>query len=250
MKYGTRGRHSNTGGRGSHPVATLAAGFCATLRFGREWPARAILRWQNVATTPAAIIGTILAGGQARRLGGVDKGLIEVAGRPMIEWIIEALAPQVDAILINANRNPDRYCRYGFPVIGDLLPNHQGPLAGFAAAMAEVPGDAAVLTVPCDSPAPPPDLAARLTGALEAGDAELAVAHDGERLQPVYALIPAALRESLNAFLASGERKIDLWYARHRMATADFSDCPERFLNLNRPEDLAEVQRLLHRPGA
>jgi molybdenum cofactor guanylyltransferase len=202
-----------------------------------------------VAATPSAIIGAILAGGQARRLGGIDKGLVEIDGRPMIEWIIEALVPQVDALLINANRNPERYRRYGFPVVEDRLPNFQGPLAGFAAVLEEVPADVAILTVPCDSPAPPPDLAARLLDALEGGGAELAVAHDGERLQPVYALIPAALRDSLDAFLASGDRKIDLWYARHRMATADFSDRRDHFVNLNRPADLAQVQRLLHRPG-
>ena len=202
-----------------------------------------------MAATPAAIIGVILAGGQARRLGGIEKGLVEVAGRPMIEWIIDTLVPQVDAVLINANRNPDRYRQYGFPVVVDRLANFQGPLAGFAAALEDVPADAAILTVPCDSPVPPPELAARLLDALEGGNAELAVAHDGERLQPVYALIPACLRDSLDAFLASGERKIDLWYARHRMATADFSDRRDHFLNLNRPGELAQVERLLRRPG-
>jgi len=207
-------------------------------------------RRHPVAATPAAIIGTILAGGQARRLGGLDKGLVEVGGRPMIEWIIEALVPQVDALLINANRNPERYRRYGFPVVEDRLPDYQGPLAGFSAALQEVPADAAILTVPCDSPVPPPDLAARLLDALEADGAELAVAHDGERLQPVYALIPAALRDSLDAFLASGDRKIDLWYARHRMATAEFTDRRDHFVNLNQPDDLARVQRLLHRAAA
>jgi molybdenum cofactor guanylyltransferase len=201
-------------------------------------------------TPPSPIIGTILAGGQARRLGGVDKGLAEVAGRPMIEWIIDALAPQVDGLIINANRNAERYATYGFPVVADGLPNYQGPLAGFAAAMDYVGAGGAILTVPCDSPIPPADLEARLSAALERADAELAVAHDGERLQPVYALIPVALRDSLGAFLASGERKIDIWYARHRMAIADFSDCRDHFVNLNRPDDLERVERLLARPAA
>ena len=102
-------------------------------------------------------------------------------------------------------------------------------------------GAGALLTVPCDSPAPPPDLAKRLLAAMRDNDAELAVAHDGDRLQPVYALLPVELLDSLNAFLASGDRKIDLWYARHRMATADFSDRREAFLNLNRPEDLEKI---------
>lgn len=186
------------------------------------------------------LVGTILAGGQARRMGGIDKGLVEIAGRPMIEWIIERLEPQVDDIIVNANRNHDRYAGYGFPVVADGFGDYQGPLAGFAAAM-ERAATGSILTVPCDSPFPPPDLARRLLAVLRASDAELAVAHDGDRLQPVYALLPVSLLDSLRSFLAAGERKIDLWYARHRMATADFSDRREAFLNLNRPEDMERL---------
>ena len=188
------------------------------------------------------LTGTILAGGQARRMGGIDKGLVEVAGRPMVEWIIERLTPQVDDIIINANRNHERYAAYGYPVVADGFGEYEGPLAGFAAAMGRA-GAGAILTVPCDSPSPPPELARRLLGALRDNDAELAVAHDGDRLQPVYALLPVSLLTSLRGFLAAGDRKIDLWYARHRMATADFSDNGAAFLNLNRPGDM---ERLLH----
>lgn len=183
------------------------------------------------------LFGTILAGGQARRLGGIDKGLVDVGGKPMIEWIIERLGPQVGTVIINANRNHDAYARYGCPVVSDTFGNYAGPLAGFAAAM-EHAGRGALLTVPCDSPAPPPDLARRLLAAMDDGNAELAVAHDGDRLQPVYALLPVILLDSLRSFLEAGDRKIDLWYARHRMVTADFSDHPEAFLNLNRPQDM------------
>ena len=190
------------------------------------------------------LIGTILAGGQATRLGGVDKGLLEVSGRPMIEWIIDALAPQVDFILINANRNRERYEHYGFPVVADRMADYQGPLAGFAAAMEHVQ-NGTLLAVPCDSPVPPNDMAARLARALRESTAELAVAHDGERLQPIHALIPVALHGSLQAFLDHGERKVDLWYARHRMVTVDFSDCRDAFLNLNRPEDLQRIDSIL-----
>jgi molybdenum cofactor guanylyltransferase len=190
------------------------------------------------------LIGVILAGGQAKRMGGIDKGLVEVGGRPMIEWIIERLSPQVDVIVINANRNHERYARYGYPVVADDFGDYEGPLAGFAAAMAHA-GSGALLTVPCDSPAPPPDLAQRLTSALKQDGADLAVAHDGERLQPVYALLPVTLLESLRAFLAAGDRKIDLWYAHHHMATADFSDCGDAFLNLNRPEDMERIQQVV-----
>lgn len=193
------------------------------------------------------IIGAILAGGQARRLGGIDKGLVDIGGRPLVEWILDALLPQVDGLVINANRNEDRYGRYGFPVVPDRLPNHQGPLAGIAAVLAQVPPDGAVLTVPCDSPIPPADLAARLSAALEAGRGDLAVAHDGERLQPVHALVPAPLLPRLETFLADGGRKVGLWLASQRVAVVDFADRRDCFLNLNRPQDLERVQPLVAR---
>ena len=173
-------------------------------------------------------------------MGGIEKGLVEIAGRPMIEWIIERLESQVDDIIINANRNHERYAGYGFPVVADGFGDYEGPLAGFAAAM-ERAATGTILTVPCDSPFPPPELAQRLLAAMRDSDAELAVAHDGDRLQPVYALLPVSLLDSLRSFLAAGERKIDRWYARHRMATADFSDRREAFLNLNRPEDMERL---------
>lgn len=187
------------------------------------------------------LIGTILAGGQARRMGGIDKGLAEIGDRRMVEWIIDRLAPQVDRLVINANRNNDTYASFGYPVVPDRFGSYEGPLAGFAAAMEHAEGAGALLTVPCDSPAPPPDLAKRLMAAMRENDAELAVAHDGDRMQPVYALLPVVLLDSLHGFLASGDRKIDLWYARHRVATADFSDRREAFLNLNRPDDLEPI---------
>lgn len=195
-----------------------------------------------MSSTLKPLTGIILAGGRARRMGGIDKGLVEVNRRPMVEWIIERLAPQVDTLVINANRNHELYSRYGYPVVADGFGDYEGPLAGFAAAMAHA-GTGALVSVPCDSPAPPPNLARRLTAAMERDGAELAVAHDGDRLQPVYALLPVTLLDSLRAFLAGGDRKIDLWYARHHMTTADFSDCRDAFLNLNRPEDMDRIQR-------
>jgi molybdenum cofactor guanylyltransferase len=181
------------------------------------------------------VTGVILAGGRGRRMGGVDKGLVELAGRPLIEHVLDGLRPQAAQILINANRHHDVYERYGCPVVGDAMADYQGPLAGFSAAMkaASTPW---ILTVPCDGPWMPPDLLARMALALSEQGAELAVAHDGERLQPVYALLPSSLLDSLTAFLQAGDRKIDLWYAQHRMAKADFSDCAETFRNVNTPE--------------
>jgi molybdenum cofactor guanylyltransferase len=198
----------------------------------------------NFMTTDGPTTGVILAGGQARRMGGVDKGLVELAGRPLLSWILEGLEPQVDRILINANRNQDRYAQFGHPVVEDAYGHFEGPLAGFAASM-RYAGNGRILTLPCDSPSPPADLAGRLADALKSRNAELAVAHDGGRLQPVYALIPVKLLESLQEFLEAGDRKIDRWYAHHRMATADFSYCPDAFLNLNRPEDMERIQAIV-----
>ncbi len=194
--------------------------------------------------TPAEITGIILAGGKARRLNGRDKGLEPFSGRPLVEWVIAALAPQVGGLLINANRNQETYGRLGYPVIADRLDDFQGPLAGFASAMAAA-NTPWILTVPCDGPFLAPDLAARLVAALAQDDAELAVASDGRRMQPVHALLPVALAPSLAAFLAEGERKIDRWYARHRVAVADLSDRPESFANLNTEADAADLARRL-----
>jgi molybdopterin-guanine dinucleotide biosynthesis protein A len=194
--------------------------------------------------TPAEITGIILAGGKARRLNGRDKGLEPFSGRPLVEWVVAALAPQVGGLLINANRNQETYGRLGYPVIADRLDDFQGPLAGFASAMAAA-NTPWILTVPCDGPFLAPDLAARLVAALAQDDAELAVASDGRRMQPVHALLPVALAPSLAAFLAEGERKIDRWYARHRVAVADLSDRPESFANLNTEADAADLARRL-----
>ncbi|MCC7280143.1 MAG: molybdenum cofactor guanylyltransferase [Chromatiaceae bacterium] len=199
------------------------------------------------AITPDQITGVILAGGRGRRLGGQDKGLIPFEGRPLVAWIIAALRPQVGRILINANRNTEAYAALGYPVVGDHLAGFQGPLAGIATAMAvaETPW---ILTLPCDGPYPPTDLAQRLAAALTQADAEIAVARDAERVQPVHALLPVALAPSLHRYLAAGERRLDAWQARHRLALAYFSDCPLGFVNLNNPEDARGLPLFLH-PG-
>jgi molybdopterin-guanine dinucleotide biosynthesis protein A len=185
---------------------------------------------------PETITGVILAGGAGRRMGGRDKGLVDFAGRPLIERVIASIEPQVGALLISANRNRERYGRYGYPVIADRMEGYQGPLAGFAAAMSAA-RTSWILTLPCDGPFPPPDLAQRLAAALVAQDAEIAVAREAERVQPVYALLPVALAQDLGAFLAAGERRILSWYARHRAAEADFSDRPGCFANVNSTEE-------------
>ncbi len=181
------------------------------------------------------VTGVVLAGGKGRRMGGQDKGLVRLDGCPLIEYVLDALRPQVGGLMINVNRNHDIYRVYGERLVDDTLSDFQGPLAGFAASM-EVAETPWILTVPCDVPLLPSDLLARLASALERQQAELAVAHDGERWQTVHALLPVSLYPSLARYLGSGERKIDRWYAKHRMARADFSDCPEAFDNINTPE--------------
>ena len=183
------------------------------------------------------IAGAVLAGGQGRRMGGEDKGLVEVAGRPMVAHVIDRIRPQVGILLINANRNGDRYAEItGCPVVADREKGYAGPLAGMASAI-EAAGAPFLLTTPCDAPLVSEHLGPRLYEALIDRQAELSVAHDGARLQPVFALIDCSLLSSLLAYLRCGERKIDRWYARHRMATADFSDQPQCFSNINTPAE-------------
>jgi molybdopterin-guanine dinucleotide biosynthesis protein A len=193
------------------------------------------------------ITAVILAGGMGRRMGGEDKGLIALAGRPMVEYALRALSPQVDTLLISANRNLALYERYGYPVIPDRVGDYFGPLAGMAAALENI-DEGLLITAPCDSPLICGDYVSRMCANLLENDAEIAVARDSERLQPVFALISTGLRESLLRFLESGERKIDRWYGRHRCVQVDFSDREAMFLNINRPEDRERMETRLASP--
>lgn len=192
------------------------------------------------------ITGVVLAGGRGRRMGGQDKGLVPLAGRPAVEYALERLRPQVDGLVINANRNLETYRSYGYPVVQDREDDFPGPLGGMVAAL-EGRQTEFILTVPCDTPWLPPDLAKRLLTALEAQEAELATVDNGEGMQPVFALLPRHLLGSLEAYLAEGERKIDRWYARHRLALADFSDDPGAFVNINTPEERSAAEPALAR---
>ena len=190
------------------------------------------------------VTGVILAGGRATRMGGVDKGLVPVNGRPMIAWVIETLRPQVAEVLINANRNRDRYGELGSKVIDDGDSEFRGPLAGMLSGMraARTPW---LAIVPCDSPLITSHLVERLYGAAEASGSRIAAAHDGERLQPVCALLARDLLDDLAGYLDDGERKIDRWYARHGYATADFSDVAASFANINAPDDRRALESAL-----
>lgn len=187
------------------------------------------------------ITGVVLAGGQGRRMGGMDKGLLEFAGQTLIEHVLQKLTPQLKNFVINANRNQQRYSSYG-DVISDSVSDFAGPLAGILAAMEHV-DSRYVLCVPCDSPFLPPTLVERMWRQLNAHMASIAVAHDGSRLQPVFALIDRQLQDSLRDYLHSGERKIDRWYEQHNMVTVDFSDSPDTFININCAEELAQISQ-------
>ena len=190
------------------------------------------------------VTGVILAGGRATRMGGADKGLVPVNGRPMIAWVIDTLRPQVAEVLINANRNRDRYGEFGSRVIDDGDSEFRGPLAGMLSGMraARTPW---LAIVPCDSPLITSHLVERLYAAVKASGLRIAAAHDGERLQPVCALLACDLVDDLAGYLDDGERKIDRWYARHGYATVDFSDVAASFANINAPDDRRALEAAL-----
>ena len=185
----------------------------------------------------APITGVILAGGAGRRMGGVDKGLQELNGQPLVQRVLVRLAPQVDSVLISANRNRERYAGFGCPVLGDTIPGYAGPLAGLQAALAHA-GTPLLVSAPCDSPFLPADLVARLRAALEAKAADLAVARAGGRVHRAFCLLRRELLPGLDAFLASGERRVGLWHASLKVVEVDFDDEAEAFANVNTLEDL------------
>jgi molybdenum cofactor guanylyltransferase len=184
------------------------------------------------------VSGIVLAGGQGRRMGGVDKGLQALRGRPMVAWVLERLAPQVGEIVINANQNLEAYARFGHRVVPDEVGGFAGPLAGLHAGLSAIRADRAV-TVPCDSPFLPADLVARLHAALGAND--LAVARTGEQPHPVFSLVRRAVRAHLGEFLAAGGRKIDAWYATLKVIEVPFDDEADAFRNINTREELNDA---------
>ncbi len=195
-----------------------------------------------------SITGVILAGGRSRRMDGNDKGLLSINNRAMIEYVIENLSPQVDEILINANRNLDSYSRFGHIVITDQIEGYAGPLAGMAAAIQACESEY-ILSTPCDGPWVPADLATRLFAQLEKEGASLSTAHDGERLQPVFSLIHRKLLPSILSYLESGERRLGYWVKQQNPALTDFSDQPELFFNVNSPAELEAAKAHLHDPS-
>lgn len=185
-----------------------------------------------------AVSGIVLAGGQGRRMGGVDKGLQMLRGKPMVAWVLERLTPQVDEIVVNANQNLEAYARFGHRVVTDEVGGFAGPLAGLHAGLAAA-RHPLVVTVPCDSPFLPLDLVARLRQAL--GEHDLAVAKTGDQPHPVFSLVRRSVHAHLGEFLAGGGRKIDAWYASLGVVEVPFDDEAGAFRNINTREELKEA---------
>ena len=194
-------------------------------------------------------VAVILAGGQATRMGGGDKGLRMVAGQPLLTHVLARLAPQVGRIALNANGDPARFAAYDLPVIADSLPDWPGPLAGVLAGMdwAASQGAQAVVSVAADTPFFPRNLVARLQAAAGPSGLALAATREGDKLwrHPTFGLWPVALRDDLRAALQGGLRKVVLWTDRHGAGTAEFPSAPvDPFFNINTPEDIAIAGRL------
>ncbi|MBY6240139.1 molybdenum cofactor guanylyltransferase MobA [Methylosinus sp. Sm6] len=201
--------------------------------------------------------GIILAGGQARRMGGADKPLIEIGGASILEHVIRRLAPQCVGLALNANGEPQRFAAFGLPILADGVPGFAGPLAGVLAGLDHVaaahPDVGLALSVPADTPFVPPDLVARLAAARAAAGAAIAVASSGERVHHAVALWPVALREELrHALVQEDLRKVSAFIERYPNVTAEWPVSPfDPFFNVNRPEDvdMAEaIETLAHAP--
>jgi len=195
-------------------------------------------------------IGLLLAGGLSRRMGGGDKCLRPLGGRPMLAHIVERAGPQVSALVLNANGDPARFRAFGLPVAKDVIEGFAGPLAGVLTGMewaaAHVPDAPWLATFATDAPFFPRDLVTRLQAAVAGAGADMACARSDGQEHPVFALWPVRLRADLRRAMEEGVRKVDVWTARYRLAVAEFAATPfDPFFNANRPEDLAEAERML-----
>ena len=201
------------------------------------------------------IVGLLLAGGQSRRMGGGDKCLRSLAGRPLLDHVIERLGPQVAALVLNANGDPARFAGFDLPVVADSLPDFAGPLAGILAgldwAAANRPDCPMIVSAATDAPFLPRDLVARLADGMKAAGADLACAASHGRPHPVIGLWPVRLRDELRrALVAEDIRKVDAWTGRYRLATVEFPAEPvDPFFNANRPDDLDRAAALLAAAG-
>jgi molybdopterin-guanine dinucleotide biosynthesis protein A len=201
------------------------------------------------------IAGAVLAGGLSRRMGGGDKALRPLGGRPILDRVLDRFAAQCDQVILNANGDPARFQRHGLPVVADTVGGFAGPLAGIHAALEWVslnrPGIELVATVPADCPFLPRDLVDRLVAARAREGAEIALAASGGRAHPVCGLFPVRLAGALRQALeVDGLRKVERWTGAHRVAVATWETAPvDPFFNVNTAEDIGEAEALLSRLG-
>jgi molybdenum cofactor guanylyltransferase len=197
------------------------------------------------------IAGVLLAGGKSRRMGGGDKALRDLAGRPLLARIIERAAPQVGPMMLNANGDGGRFAAFGLPVMPDVVGDFAGPLAGVLTGLEwaadHAPQCGWVASFACDAPFMPADLVARLRAAIVDQDADMACARSNGRDHPVFGLWPVRLAAELRAAVVDQDiRKVDVWTARYTLAHADFDAAPvDPFFNVNRPEDFATAETLI-----
>jgi len=198
------------------------------------------------------VVGVLLAGGLARRMGGGDKGLAMLGGRPILERVIERARPQVSELIINANGDADRFAEYGLPVVPDVIGDFSGPLAGVLTGMEwtaeNVPGVPWMASFATDAPFVPLDLVERMSAAVIEAGGDMACAKSAGRTHPVFGLWPVAKASDLRrAMIDDDMRKIDRWTARYNLIEVDFADVPfDPFFNINAPDNLAEAERLLN----
>ena len=192
--------------------------------------------------TRKKITALILAGGRGSRMGSVDKGLQLFNGIPMVSHVAQRLSPQVDAIVISANRNIDIYGTLGHRVLADAIDGFAGPLAGLHRGMTHATTPL-IVTAPCDSPFLPLDLVARLLAGMEQENADCAVAKTYAQAHPVFCLVRCDLALHLRDFLATGQRKIDKWYSTLRVAEVSFDDQESAFANINTESELRALEK-------
>lgn len=209
----------------------------------------------RASKSPAPVTGVVLAGGLSRRMGGGDKGLLELAGKPMLRHVIDRLAPQVGTIVINANGDPARFAEFALPVVADTVAGFVGPLAGVLAgmrwSMAHAPEARWIVTAPGDAPLLPRDLVERLLEAVAQGEDVIALAQSGGELHPVIGLWPIALAVDLEEQLRQGVRKVLHWTDRHGTVPVSFASTRlcglsiDPFFNANTPQELDELRAML-----
>lgn len=204
-------------------------------------------KWYSKHMSENNLISAILlAGGAGRRMGGEDKGLLKLKDKPLVEWVLARIQPQVDEILISANRNLDTYVTFGYPVLPDKTEGFAGPLAGIARGLLDAKHEL-ILSTPCDTPFLPDDLVARLLAALTPGNHDMAIPVVGDNPQYAICLMRRSVGANLAAFLAQGGHRVQEWQAGLKCAQVDFTDAAPFFVNLNRPEQLATLEARLKR---